>query len=233
MPWHRDLCNRATKPGSTSSSHRYSIIADAKQSSSLYPNLFAAVPNQIVALFLLLESPVTFEVAMEMIRWNNPDLLLAPAHVLDGVASDEKYLEEVSSKVSMISFGGGPLSKPTGDILTRYFRVSGMYGTSEMDIVHKLVPCGSWDPRGWNSWKTHPNNNSSSDSCLEIWSNCDAERERRGRTICLQIVSFPARMVYKEYVFSRSSSRRLLDLPGPGRRSPYTEKWRHRKSIGI
>lgn len=94
-----------------------------------------------------------------MIRWNSPDLLLAPPHVLDGVASDMKYIKEVSDKVSMISFGGGPLSEHTGDILTKHFRVFGMYGTSEIGTVHKIAPCGPWDTKSWNSWKPHPRDN--------------------------------------------------------------------------
>jgi acyl-coenzyme A synthetase/AMP-(fatty) acid ligase len=94
-----------------------------------------------------------------MIRHNSPDLLLAPAHVLDGLASDIKYIEEVSEKVSMISFGGGPLSKPTSDILTKHFRVFGMYGTSEIGTIHKIIPSGPWDTRSWNSWKPHPKEN--------------------------------------------------------------------------
>ncbi|KAF4631134.1 hypothetical protein G7Y89_g6998 [Cudoniella acicularis] len=134
-------------------------VTPPNHSSSLLPNLFAAVPNQMVVLFPLPKSPLTFETAMEMIRCNSPDLLLAPAHVLDGIASDVTRIQEVSTKVSMISFGGGPLSKSTGDILTQHFRLFGMYGTSEMGTIHKIVPYGTWDSRTWNSWKPHPGDN--------------------------------------------------------------------------
>lgn len=79
---------------------------------------------------------------MAMIRGNDPDLLIAPAFILDGISADPKYIEEVSSKVKWIAFGGGPLSKPTGDILTLHFRVFGVYGTSEMGTVPKIVPSG-------------------------------------------------------------------------------------------
>ncbi|PQE07334.1 NRPS-like enzyme protein [Rutstroemia sp. NJR-2017a WRK4] len=141
--------------GHTSLEH----IIHGIEASSLLPNLFGAIPNQLRVLFPLPDSPVTWATALEMIRHNSPDLLLAPAHVLDGLASDIKYINEISQKVSMVSFGGGPLSESTGDILTKHFRVFGMYGTSEIGTIHKIIPTGPWDTRTWNSWKPHPKEN--------------------------------------------------------------------------
>ena len=94
-----------------------------------------------------------------MIERNNPDLLISPPHVLDGLALDPKLLKEVSSKVSMIGFGGGPLSPKTGRILTQHFRLFSIYGTSEMGIIHKIAPTSVWDSNGWNSVQAHPKDN--------------------------------------------------------------------------
>jgi acyl-coenzyme A synthetase/AMP-(fatty) acid ligase len=94
-----------------------------------------------------------------MIRYNNPEFLLAPPHILVGLASDKSYIEEISSKVSQIGFAGGPLPSATGDILARHFKVYSMYGTSELGLVHKTVPHGPWDPNIWNSLKPHPKDN--------------------------------------------------------------------------
>lgn len=129
------------------------------KSSSLFPNLLGAVPNQIVVLYPLLDSPLTLDTTIEMIRHNDPSLLIAPAHVLSGLASDSDALDLVASKVSMIGYGGGPLPQPAGDILTQHFRVFGMYGTSEIGVIHKIAPDGPWDNRCWNSIMPHPKEN--------------------------------------------------------------------------
>jgi acyl-coenzyme A synthetase/AMP-(fatty) acid ligase len=112
-----------------------------------------------VVLYPLPSAPLTTETAMEMIRHNNPEFLLAPPYLLVGLASDEKYIEEISSKVSQIGFAGGPLPKAAGDILTRHFKVYTMFGTSELGLVHKIAPHGPWDSRIWNSFKPHPKDN--------------------------------------------------------------------------
>ncbi|CAG8971674.1 hypothetical protein HYALB_00003142 [Hymenoscyphus albidus] len=160
-------------------------VGPPNHSSNFYPNIFAAIPNQIVVIFPLPEASFTFETAMEMIRGNDPYLLLAPAHILDGIASDKKYIEEVPSKVKWIAFGGGPLSKPTGAILTECFQLFGMYGTSEMGTVPKIVPTGPWNRRSWNSWKPHSIRNMSfrqiqGGDSYEAWitKNKEAEEEQ-------------------------------------------------------
>ncbi|TVY94015.1 Non-canonical non-ribosomal peptide synthetase [Lachnellula willkommii] len=127
--------------------------------SSIWPNLFGAVPNHMVVLYPLPSAPLTTETAIEMICQNNPEFLLAPPHILVGLASDRKYIEAVSSKVSQIGLAGGPLPTATGDILARYFKVYSMYGTSELGLVHKTVPHGPWDSKIWNSLKPHPKDN--------------------------------------------------------------------------
>jgi hypothetical protein len=113
----------------------------------------------MVVLYPLPNAPLTTETAMEMIRHNNPEFLLAPPHILVGLASNSEYIEEVSSKVSQIGFAGGPLPIVTGDILTKHFKLYTMYGTSELGLVHKIVPQGPWDPKLWNSLKPHPDEN--------------------------------------------------------------------------
>lgn len=123
------------------------------------PNLLGAIPNQLRVIYPLPDAPVTWATAREMIRHDSPDLLLAQPYVLDGLASDIKNIKEISGKVSMVSFGRGPLSKSTGDILTKHFRVFSMYGSTEIRSIHKIVPRGPWDTRSWNSLKPHPKEN--------------------------------------------------------------------------
>ena len=113
----------------------------------------------MVALYPLPNAPLTLDTTIAMIEQNNPDLLISPPHVLDGLASDPKLLKEMSSKVSMIGFGGGPISQQTGRILTQHFRLFSIYGTSEMGIIHKIAPTGPWDSDGWNSVQAHPKDN--------------------------------------------------------------------------
>ncbi|KAL9120029.1 MAG: hypothetical protein Q9187_003419 [Circinaria calcarea] len=134
-------------------------IVPPNHGSGFFPNLFGAVANQMVVLYPLPDAPLTLGTTMAMVEQNNPDLLISPPHVLDGLALDPKLLQEVSSKVTMIGFGGGPLSKETGRILSQYFRLFSIYGTSEMGIVHKIVPNGVWDNQGWNSVQAHPKDN--------------------------------------------------------------------------
>ena len=113
----------------------------------------------MTALYPLPDAPLTVGTAMEMIRGNDPQWILAPPHIVAGIASEKKLIEEVSEKVTMIAFGGGPLPEAVGDSLTNHFRLFSMYATSEMGVVHKIVPSGAWNTRLWNSWKPHPKDN--------------------------------------------------------------------------
>jgi len=113
----------------------------------------------MVVLYPLPNAPLTTETAIGMIRQNNPEFLLAPPHILDGLASDANLMEEVASKVSQIGFAGGPLASATGETLARRFKVFTMYGTSEIGLTHKTIPHGPWDSKLWNSFKPHPKDN--------------------------------------------------------------------------
>lgn len=110
----------------------------------------------MVVLFPVSNAPITLGTTLEMIKHNDPSMLIAPAHVLVGIAKDPEALEQVASKVSMIGYYGGPLLQQAGDILTKRFRLVGMYGTSEIGLVHKIAPEGIWDGRCWNSTMPHP-----------------------------------------------------------------------------
>ncbi|KAI9654966.1 MAG: hypothetical protein M1821_005719 [Bathelium mastoideum] len=135
------------------------LLLHGIEGSGLFPNLFGAVANEMVADFPLPMASLTLDTALSMIRQNDPDLLIAPPQILDALAEDEAALKEVSKKVSLIGFGGGPLSRATGDRLSQRFRLFSIYGTSEMGIIHKITPSRNWDQGAWNSVKVHPLDN--------------------------------------------------------------------------
>lgn len=120
------------------------------------PNFFGAIPNGMTVLFPLPNSPFNTETVMELIRHNDPSMLIAAPFIIDGIAHNADLLREVSAKVSMIGFGGGPLSPQAAAILTRHFRVVGMYGTTETGVFAKMHLSGAWDAGSWNSFMFHP-----------------------------------------------------------------------------
>lgn len=113
----------------------------------------------MTVLYPIPDAHYTIETTMELIRRNDPCMLIAPSFILDKIASDDHLLKEVSSKVSMVGFGSGPLSQDTGDTLSQHFRLLDMYGTSEIGLVHKLASIGPRDAGAWNSIMPHPNDN--------------------------------------------------------------------------
>ncbi|KAI9686108.1 MAG: hypothetical protein M1820_010697 [Bogoriella megaspora] len=127
--------------------------------SNLFPNLFGAIPNDMVVLFPLPDAPYNTDTLRSMIEHNNPSLIIAPPHVITGVAQDAALLQSVLSRASMIGFGGGPLSPEIGSTLTERFRLWSIYGTSETGLVHKITPSSSWDREAWNSIMPHPRDN--------------------------------------------------------------------------
>ena len=130
-----------------------------QQMSNFLPNFFGAIPNQIVVIYPLPQSPLSLNTAIEMIRHNNPDLLIAPSFILDGLAVSTELMQEISSKISMIGYGGGPLPKHNGDTLARTFTLLSLYGTSEIGTLHKVVPTDAPKPPSWNSMKPHSGEN--------------------------------------------------------------------------
>ncbi|KAF2758478.1 acetyl-CoA synthetase-like protein [Pseudovirgaria hyperparasitica] len=149
--------NQSSVPDGHSSRERFThgielcVVAPPNLSSSLFPNFFGALANQITVLFPLPTSPLNIDTVMELVRRNDPSMIIAPPFILDNIATNPSLLEEVAAKVTTIGFGGGPISKTSGNILARRFRLMGMYGTSDIGVLHKISPAGPWDAGAWNS----------------------------------------------------------------------------------
>ena len=94
-----------------------------------------------------------------MIRNNDPSALIAPPYILVELANNAEIIQEFSSKISLIGYGGGPLPELAGSTLAEHFQVVSIYGTSEMGLVSKITSSGPWERDSWRGFKPHPKDN--------------------------------------------------------------------------
>lgn len=87
-----------------------------------------------------------------MLEQNLAKAAMLPPIILEEVARSQPTLERLSSW-SSVSFGGGPLSATSGNILSRHTNVYNLLGSTETNNLPELTPA---DPEDWQYHEYHP-----------------------------------------------------------------------------